>query len=623
MKQFLKKLCSASLALLLALGCLTGLAAEARADVVKYPVYVQGIQVTSQNKADVLGNNKVSYDPSTKTLTLNNAKIRAEEVPEISEYDETDSAGIWASQSLTVVLKGSNSIDVSTSVNTDYINGICVYGGNLTLKGSGSLSITGESISIDADAIYCEKNVTVDGITLSVKGTANSDYEFYGIFGNRKVTLKDTKTTISLTGPEDGEYTMGNVLGARDELVICGSSVVRCTATGIDQSIIFSDTLVRVQDQARLIAEINTTYPVLRSDLTVSGSASVRLVSKSYAMMQGRLIVEEKGSFEAIGGFAALSDVDLSGITPKPTALVNTKATASGRTAWDGKTALSGEETDSPYKYVHIPGKIQIREATVSGIVSKTYTGKAITQKAKLTENGIVLKAGTDYTVSYKNNVKAGTATVTFTGKGLYTGTLSKTFKINPASITKAKVGSIPAQLYTGKAVTPKPTVKFGTKTLKAGTDFTVSYKNNTRIGKATVTITGKGNFTGKVTATFKIQDPVEAFVTRLYRVCLDRKPEAQGHAWWVARLRAKQETGGSCAWGFFNSTEFKNHKYSNGAFLDHAYKAFFDRKPDTAGKNYWLDQMKKGMTRERVIKSGFAVSNEWKALCKVYGIKP
>ena len=111
--------------------------------------------------------------------------------------------------------------------------------------------------------------------------------------------------------------------------------------------------------------------------------------------------------------------------------------------------------------------------------------------------------------------------------------------------------------------------------------------------------------------------------MARLYRVCLDREPEQQGHAWWVARFRAKQDTGGTCAWGFFDSTEFKNHKYSNSAFLDHAYMAFFDRKADAAGKRYWLGEMKKGMTREQVILSGFAVSNEWKALCKAYRIRP
>ena len=264
-----------------------------------------------------------------------------------------------------------------------------------------------------------------------------------------------------------------------------------------------------------------------------------------------------------------------------------------------------------------------ISKATVSGLSAKTYTGSAIKPAPVVKFGGKTLKSGTDYTVSYKNNTNAGTATVTIKGKGNFNGSVNKTFTIKPASIAKAKITGLKDQMYTGKAITQTPVVKLGTKTLKAGTDYTVKYAGNTNVGTATVTVTGKGNYTGSVKATFKITDPVEEFVARLYRVCLDREPEAQGHAWWVARLKAKQETGGTCAWGFFDSTEFKNHKYSNSAFLDHAYQAFFGRKADAAGKKYWLNLMDRGLSRKNVIMSGFAVSNEWKALCKTYGIKP
>ena len=264
-----------------------------------------------------------------------------------------------------------------------------------------------------------------------------------------------------------------------------------------------------------------------------------------------------------------------------------------------------------------------ISKAAVTGLGTKTYTGSALTPAPVVKYSGKTLKKGTDYTVAYKNNINAGTATVTITGKGGYTGTLKKTFSIEPASLTKAKITGLTDKFHTGKAITQTPVVKLGTKTLKAGTDYTVTYKNNKNVGTATVTITGTGNYTGTAKATFKILDPVEEFVARLYRVCLDREPEAAGQAWWVARLKAKQETGGSCAWGFFDSTEFKNHNYGNAAFLDHAYLAFFDRKADAGGKNWWLGEMKKGVTRKQVILNGFAVSNEWKALCKSYGIRP
>ena len=74
-----------------------------------------------------------------------------------------------------------------------------------------------------------------------------------------------------------------------------------------------------------------------------------------------------------------------------------------------------------------------ITRATVSGISTKVFTGKAITQNVTVKVGNTVLKNGTDYTVSYSNNKKVGKATVKITGKGKYGGVITKTFKINPA----------------------------------------------------------------------------------------------------------------------------------------------------------------------------------------------
>ena len=74
-----------------------------------------------------------------------------------------------------------------------------------------------------------------------------------------------------------------------------------------------------------------------------------------------------------------------------------------------------------------------ITKAFVSGISTKAFTGKAITQNVTVKVGNTVLKNGTDYTVSYSNNKKVGKATVKITGKGKYGGVITKTFKINPA----------------------------------------------------------------------------------------------------------------------------------------------------------------------------------------------
>lgn len=84
--------------------------------------------------------------------------------------------------------------------------------------------------------------------------------------------------------------------------------------------------------------------------------------------------------------------------------------------------------------------KTSIAGASVTGIGNKVYNGKAITQSLKVTVSGKTLKAGTDYTVAYKDNKNVGTATVTITGKLAYTGILKKTFTITPAATKLSKV---------------------------------------------------------------------------------------------------------------------------------------------------------------------------------------
>ena len=72
-------------------------------------------------------------------------------------------------------------------------------------------------------------------------------------------------------------------------------------------------------------------------------------------------------------------------------------------------------------------------------------------------------------------------------------------------SITAYTLSSIPNQTYTGSAIKPKVKLTKGIAALVQGTDYTVTYKNNTKIGIATVTLKGKGKYTGEMTKSFKI----------------------------------------------------------------------------------------------------------------------
>ena len=231
-----------------------------------------------------------------------------------------------------------------------------------------------------------------------------------------------------------------------------------------------------------------------------------------------------------------------------------------------------------------------ISNVDVGSISDQTYTGSAITPVPVLSKilNGsskYTLVKDTDYTLSYSNNTNVGTATITATGKGNFTGTASTTFKINKASLTvpsqsgtltyntasqspswsnydstkmtvsgttsatnagtysatftlksttnykwsdgtttaktvswkinqynisNVDVDPISDQVYTESAITPVPVLSkilngSSKYTLVKDTDYTLSYSNNTNVGTATITATGKGNFTGTKIITFKI----------------------------------------------------------------------------------------------------------------------
>ena len=159
--------------------------------------------------------------------------------------------------------------------------------------------------------------------------------------------------------------------------------------------------------------------------------------------------------------------------------------------------------------------RISISKASVTLSTSTyAYDGKAKKPGVTVKLNGKTLKNGTDYTVSYSNNTKVGTAKVTITGKGNYTGSVSKTYSIKN-NFKKATVSGISTKAFTGKNITQSITVKYNGKTLKNGTDYTVSYSNNKSIGTATVKITGKGSYTGTVTKTFKI-NPAKQEIQKL-----------------------------------------------------------------------------------------------------------
>lgn len=154
--------------------------------------------------------------------------------------------------------------------------------------------------------------------------------------------------------------------------------------------------------------------------------------------------------------------------------------------------------------------------SVVLSTVSYNYNGSAKTPNASVfyidsvTGEKIQLVKNTDFTISYKNNINAGTAVAEINGTGDYSGSVTADYTIKPISISKSEIAlGYNTTVFSGNPKTPTPTVYWinGKEKvlLKKGKDYTVKYNNNTNTGKASAVITGINNFNSSVTKYFKI----------------------------------------------------------------------------------------------------------------------
>lgn len=112
----------------------------------------------------------------------------------------------------------------------------------------------------------------------------------------------------------------------------------------------------------------------------------------------------------------------------------------------------------------------------------------------------------------------------------------------------------------------------------------------------------------------------IEAFVTRLYSKCLNRTPDENGLEYWKLLLSSSEKSGAEVAYGFVFSEEYKNKNTSNEEYVEMLYNVFLNRQPDLEGKDYWVDYLEQGLSREFVFR-GFALSQEYTEICNSYGI--
>ena len=147
----------------------------------------------------------------------------------------------------------------------------------------------------------------------------------------------------------------------------------------------------------------------------------------------------------------------------------------------------------------------------IGAIADETYTGNDITPQPVVTDGNTILTSGADFDFSYAKNINAGkdTATLTITGKGNYTGTASQTFTIKPKNIKGAVIKLQADSLgYTGLMQEVQITSVTLDQVPLTANDYDIvnnSNKQSSADDSITLTIAGKGNYTGTATKTWKI----------------------------------------------------------------------------------------------------------------------
>ena len=160
-------------------------------------------------------------------------------------------------------------------------------------------------------------------------------------------------------------------------------------------------------------------------------------------------------------------------------------------------------------------GKRNISNLTSNQIGDVTYTGQEIRfQSLGLADGTLPLEEGEDYKIEYSNNLAVNTSGNSGLNAKIsiialeknYTGTKVINFKILPKDLSTLPV-SIPDQVFTGEEIVPELTLRDDNITLVKDQDYTIEYKDNLDAGRATATITFKGNYKGTIVAKFNIID--------------------------------------------------------------------------------------------------------------------
>ena len=397
------------------------------------------------------------------------------------------------------------------------ITGIGNYSGYFTT----AFYISRGSIS-NCDITLSDTFLTYDGtekkppVTVKCNGNTLTEDQDYYLYYRNNTNVGTASVTISGAGNFSGSETKTFQIKASDfskcDIQLSASSF---TYDGTEKK-----PKITVKSGRKSLVS-GTDYTVSYKNNINAGTASVTITGKGkYSGTITKSFSIKPAGFTKASVTLSASSFTWNGAEKKPRVTVkigNRQLTAGRDYTVSYKNNVSvgtasvtitakGNYTGSISKKFSITAANFTKTSVSLSVSSFTYDGAEKKPKITVKNGKKQLTANTDYTVSYKNNINAGTASVTITGKGSYSGSQTKNFTITPADLTKTKISlSASSFIYDGAEKKPAITIKAGKKQLTLNKDYTISCKNNTNVGTASVTVTGKGNYTGTISKSFTI----------------------------------------------------------------------------------------------------------------------
>lgn len=248
-------------------------------------------------------------------------------------------------------------------------------------------------------------------------------------------------------------------------------------------------------------------HPTDKETVTISG---LTYTGKTY---DGKAM-EPAGTLQVSGDKVPVSELEVTYAGTGSTSYNNSKVapTDAGTYKVTYKVPDSNENYTGKMEYNFTIRPKVVTADMIGTIDTQTYTGSAIMPQPVVKDLRKELTSGKDFTFGYDKNTNAGvnTATLTITGQGNYTGTANKTFTIAPKNLQNASITlQTDSLVYTGSAQTVQITsVKLDGVLLTTNDDYAIANDSNKFISAnddITLTIEGKGNYTGTATTTWQI----------------------------------------------------------------------------------------------------------------------